>query len=153
MPRNLVFILCERTTRDVFSGEFSLQTVVNGWKFNYSEPEDVRRVSLVPLRWSVFTVWERLDSEEPGEYEQSLKITTAGGAATVPVQLAFQTSERIASVSSNGDTMPVLGDGIYKISLSLRQIFRDGDRVLYSDWEHIGDYPFEVVLTSTVQPQ
>jgi hypothetical protein len=147
MPKLLLLAICERTARDVSSGELSLLTLINGWTVVLPNEVDDASVAVVPVRWSVVSTWYREDDDPNLQFEQSIIVDTPTGKSTNPIIHAFNMEKRVGTLAISTDNIPVVGSGIYNVRMSVRSVISDGDQVTYGDWQEKAVYPLEVTIS------
>lgn len=137
MPRLILFGMCKRaiTDRDDFS--VSLITLLYGITTDSDEP--IPPDAVIPFDWSVVTAWIKSPQDETKTFEQRIEIHTPDGTQTGEADTTFKISKRSHSNIINGNAFPVGQTGEYQVKLWLREVAEG------KEWEHIADYPFEVI--------
>lgn len=137
MPRLILFGMCKKAITDRNDSTVSLITLLYGITANSEEP--IPPDAAIPFDWSVVTAWVRSPEDEGKTFEQRIEIHMPDGTTTGEAVTTFKVSARSHSNTINGNAFPVGQVGEYQIQLWLREV-AEGE-----DWEHIADYPFEVI--------
>ncbi len=146
MPKLLVFAPCEKViisqdennpTLIAILTAFTLQTDAESLKKAIGESTSADAgIAMVPLRWSVFCLWQREPSDGEQEFTQTIDIEAPGGDRVIISHrntFSFTPAANTHRINLNFPGFPVGEPGVYTIRLSL-------------DSKPIADYALELKL-------
>lgn len=128
MPKLLVFAPCEKVIISQDENNPTLIAILSSLKLSIPPDElrkltesDPKEVPAVPLRWSVFTLWQREDGDDGISFRQTIDFVAPDGrvlfnsAGSVAFSEKARTHRTVVSVLN----FPLTAAGDYSIRLSL----------------------------------
>jgi hypothetical protein len=122
MPKLLVFAPCEKVIISRDENNPTLIAILHTIGGEVRSHEPVAPGTMAPMRWSVFTLWQRLDGEDGKILEQRLRLRSPSGKTTnasTPQELNLSV-ETIRSTVTIGQ-VPVSEVGTWEIQLFLNE--------------------------------
>lgn len=119
MPKLLMFAPCEKVIIDQNNNP-SLIGVIQGLTTPLPTETQTPPGAFGLMRWDIFTLWQRQDGDEEGEYEQECQLIGPGGSTTIQTSMRFKfvgpTQRNIMSLYG----FPLATVGVHLLKLWLR---------------------------------
>jgi|SRR6185369_9944508 len=154
MPIALVFVACEKIViakddnnptlialLSQFGGEVQLEQAPTASPFP------------VPMRWQIFTMWEKEPADEGKEFEQTVRFLSPSGRnyfvkqGEADTPLAFTLKGQTHRVNATISVLPIGENGKWRLDLFLREKGQP-------DWpsEPVRSYPLHLDFTVKIEP-
>jgi hypothetical protein len=149
MPRFLAFLPCERVVVASDDQSISLFSIVQGITATQlaaassDEPHPSEdSPATLPIRWSIFVLWQRLAEDEGVTYESRVQLLSPSGNPLVEhtSELALLKNRHRYTMKAFG--FPYVGKGQYLLRLSLRTLSPST-----GEFNTIAEYPIDGELT------
>jgi hypothetical protein len=117
MPKLLVFAPCEKVIISQDENNPTLIAILStiGGEFTAPNPLDIKAVG--PMRWSIFTLWQKEAEDETKIFEQRLRLVSPsvriGIVATQEIKMTVETHRTIAYIG----TVPVGENGKWEVQV------------------------------------
>ena len=141
MPKLLLFAPCHRAILDKADNSLSLVSVIHGLVVSPlpgTVDEPVPPNTVMPLNWSVGTVWLRNPDDGDKTFEQRVTVFTAASTKMETNGMPFQMTHRTHHLVMTANAFPLGGPGEYRLVLLLREVRPDGK------WLEVAEYPIEI---------
>jgi len=140
MPKVLIFAPCEKI---IISQDnvVSLVSMFQDIKVTLPSDKPVPQHAVFPMKWEVFTLWQRNEQESGKEFEEKCTLLSEDGNALVTVSIKFVLTETF-----NRIVMQFLGFPLVKGRCLLKAWLRETGG--QSDWNEIAEYPLSITYES-----
>ncbi len=139
MPQLLLFAPTEKVVVDYSSMQPSLIGLLHHVAVRVLEGQPPVEDAQVPIRWSIFTLWQRLPGEEAKKFEQRTVLVQPDGEDIFSAVRPFRMDQRVHIVVEHAPSFPIAQAGEYRLILSLREV---GSA---EGWAEVASYPIQVV--------
>lgn len=136
MPKLVLLVPCERVLIDQ-QNRASLIALLEDFRLEIGEemPENAS----IPLRWSIFTLWRRVESDAGKRFEQECDLIGPNGKRLFRASVEFEMEKPLHRATLNLSALPVMAvEGEYTIHVFLREVREGAER------HEVGIYHFLV---------
>jgi hypothetical protein len=141
MPRLLMFAPCEK----VIIGQDNVVSLIGLFheiQLQLPTGKDIPPDVCVPMKWAVFTLFQRNESEENKELEQKCVLVNEEDKTLITAGLRFKLSQQFNRIITE-----VLGFPIQKGPLRLKLWLREIEPS--AEWKEIAEFPIKITHKTT----
>jgi len=149
MPRLLLFAPCQRAIIDKSDSSISLIAVLHGLTVNAlgeASGEPIPPNAVIPMNWSIGTIWLRSPEDGEKTFEQRVDIITPDNSRVEASPQPFQMTHRTHHLAVAANVFPVGVAGEYRVVLMLREVREN------AEWTQVAEFPIEIKHAQN-QPQ
>ena len=121
MPKLLTFTPCEKVIISQDENKPTLVSIFNEWIGEYTASKPTEKGALLPVRWSIFTMWQQEEGDESKEYQLTLKIRSPGGDVWIETALGFQLKQSTHRSTFHINGLPIADPGVWDCELYLNE--------------------------------
>lgn len=138
MPKLLVFAPCEKVIISQDENNPTLIAILStiGGEADSAEPIDPK--AFAPMRWSVFSIWQRVEGDNQREFIQTLRIVAPSGRIPMDAPQHFTMTEESHRIIAQFGQIPAGEPGNWEIQLFLHE------NGLQRPQEPIATYPLQI---------
>ncbi len=138
MPRLLTFLPCERVAFDAKDSTTTLISIFQGFEISAEKSTEItkgtedtepEKVTAIPLRWAIFSLWKGTDDEVGRSYEQVCELNTPSGKLSFSINMRFKMTKEFQRNTFNITNFPIVESGDYIAKTALREVGED-DKVM-----------------------
>ncbi len=143
MPRLLTWLPCQRCVVDQQDSSLYLHSVLTSVRVFPQDDNELE--GQIPLRWTVFSLWEAEAGDSDAEWRQKIELKNHEGRLLLAGELRLSLDKPLSRAFMPITSFPLAGVGRYLLSLSVGLV-SEGDPGL----RQIAEYPIRI--ESTPQP-
>ena len=121
MPKLLIFTPCEKVIISQDENKPTLVAIFDEWSGEYTASKPTEKGALLPVRWSVFTMWQQEEGDESKEYRLTLKIRSPSGDVSIETAIEFQLKQRTHRNTFHMNGLPIADPGVWDCELYLNE--------------------------------
>ncbi|MDP9317091.1 MAG: hypothetical protein M3R24_40600 [Chloroflexota bacterium] len=141
MPRLILFVPCDKVLIDQ-DGRTSLIALWDTVTLGVASNMDVPRELVIPVRWSIVSLWERTPEDGDTTYEQRTYLRLPDGEIQGETTHTFTMTQRRHQTVANASNFPVGQGGDLQIVLEIREVGQD-------EWRPVSEYTITVTYKSS----
>jgi hypothetical protein len=154
MPQLLVFVPCEKVIISKDENNPTLIAVMQqvGAEFELIETtskptSDKEQSILLPMRWSIFTMWRAVAGDADKTFTQVIKVLSPDGKARLTHSGDFTLEKTTHRITLNIQSIPAAGSGTWMLQLFIHETGKPAPTV------PIATYPLDVSIIDKTKPQ
>jgi hypothetical protein len=139
MPKLLIFAPCEKIIV-ALDNTLSMITILENLEVHVPSDKPVPPNSIFPMKWAIFTLWQRQEGEEDKEFEEKCDLLSEEGKNLTTASVKFKLPKQKARVLMNMRGFP-LNPGQCKIKMYIRESDTTSE-----EWIEIAEYPLRILI-------
>ncbi len=119
MPKLLVFAPCEKVIISQDENNPTLIAILSNIAGDIESPEPLEKNALGPMRWQIFTLWQKVPSDGLTIFEQRIRLVSPSGRTVFDAPQQLQLTAQAHRMTAALGTVPIGENGDWELQLFL----------------------------------